>query len=263
MGGTARRVLGVAAAVAIVAGLLSQFAADAGERIVGGTRAKISDHPYTVYLTTRDGRQFCGGTLAAQDKVVTAAHCASAFAPAEMRVVAGREDKESFDGDVVRLADVWVHPKYRDVTEGHDVAVLTLAEPVRYRPLPLAGPDDTGLYAPGTAGAILGWGRTSEGGTSSRYLLKAKVPLTTDADCATSYQQYSAASMVCAGFPQGGVDSCQGDSGGPLVVDGRLIGVASWGEGCALPNKPGVYARVTAYSTEITAQLGPRTAKRR
>jgi trypsin len=62
--------------------------------------------------------------------------------------------------------------------------------------------------------------------------------------------------MVCAGLNTGGKDSCQGDSGGPLVDSSkRLIGIVSWGNGCALANYAGVYARVGALRTWIDSQL--------
>ena len=66
--------------------------------------------------------------------------------------------------------------------------------------------------------------------------------------------------MVCAGFPQGGVDTCQGDSGGPLFAINssgalKVVGATSFGEGCARAGKPGVYARVadTALRTWIAS----------
>ncbi|MCG8928493.1 trypsin-like serine protease [Lentzea sp. CC55] len=230
-------------------------AGDVSPMIVGGTRASTATYPWVVYLASTSGSQFCGGTLVKANKVVTAAHCVSGRTASSTRVVHGRDDKQSTAGTVASVTRIWVHPSYRSATSGYDVAVLTLDRNISSATLPLATPADTALYAAGNSALILGWGTTSSGGSASRYLLKANVPLTSDATCKTAYSQYSNTSMVCAGFPQGGVDTCQGDSGGPLVYGGKLIGATSWGRGCASAGYPGVYARIASYNSVITAQL--------
>ncbi|PIK33412.1 hypothetical protein BSL78_29777, partial [Apostichopus japonicus] len=66
--------------------------------------------------------------------------------------------------------------------------------------------------------------------------------------------------MICAGYDEGMVSTCQGDSGGPLVCqesDGRwtLVGITSWGYGCAQPESPTVYARVSRYLETIASVM--------
>ena len=259
MGATSRvtRLLLAAAlaAAAVAVGLTQANADQENQQIVGGTRASIADHPYVVYLTTADGFQFCGGTLVDDNKVITAAHCTAGKQPADIVVVAGREDKESGAGVATPVREIWVHPDFTDVRSGSDVSVLTLEQRVQYQPLDLPRKDDADLYAAGQPGLILGWGRVAADGQPSRYLLQASVPVMADPDCTKSYPAYKPEAMVCAGVPQGGTDSCQGDSGGPLIVDGKLAGITSWGEGCAAPGKPGVYTRVAVYRDLLEEQV--------
>lgn len=91
----------------------------------------------------------------------------------------------------------------------------------------------------------------------SMDLRKVTVPIVSRSSCARSYvDDRITDSMVCAGLSQGGKDACQGDSGGPLVDSSkRLIGLVSWGNGCARPNYPGVYTRVGAVRSFIDANL--------
>jgi len=257
MGGTSRFARLMLAAVLAATGAVAAGAAQAGadERIVGGSRVKIEDYAYAVYLSTKDGFQYCGGTLVSADKVVTAAHCSAGKDTSEIIVVGGREDKESTEGMESRVRSIWVHPDFTDIRSGADISVLTLASPMPYDTAALATPDDGPLYRPGVVGVILGWGRTAADGAVSQHLRKASVPLVSDTGCQRAYPSFLPESMVCAGLAQGGIDTCQGDSGGPLTVSGVLVGVTSWGEGCAEPNRPGVYTRVAGYSDELHDQI--------
>ncbi|AXB44222.1 S1 family peptidase [Amycolatopsis albispora] len=246
------------AAAAVVAGAVALVpAAEATNTqpyIVGGTEASIADHPYAVYLTDRDGHQFCGGVLISRTGVLTAAHCAQAMKRQQLRVVAGRQDQRTSAGVVSEVEKVWVSPQFKDPTTGNDVAVLTLEEEMPYRPAKLPDASDAELYREGTKARVLGWGRTSDGGPRSDYLRGALVPVVSDEGCKASFSSYDKSTMLCAGYPDGGVDACQGDSGGPLLVGDTVIGIVSWGEGCARPDRPGVYARVAAFTTDVRSQ---------
>ncbi len=222
--------------------------------IVGGSDTSTDEYPWMVALTDAVGAPYCGGALVGADRVVTAAHCVAGRDPDELTVVAGRTDMRTNEGVESGVEQIWVHPDFNgDPMSGDDLAVLTLTREPGYAAIPLE--EDPGAYRPGRPATVLGWGYTDEGGPSSPVLQQAEVPLRSDSDCSGTYPQYDPAEMVCAGYPDGGRDACYGDSGGPLVADGRLIGVVSWGTGCARPGLPGVYTRISPYADVLQQQL--------
>jgi secreted trypsin-like serine protease len=251
-----------AVAVSVVVGTASAQNAVVGSgnqpRIVGGNEASLAEHPYAVYLTDSGGNQYCGAVIVSSTAVATAAHCALAVSKSETRVVAGRQDKRTDDGEVLAVSRIWVSKSYRDPTQGNDVAVLTVRGQLDYRPAKLPDSGDSGLYNEGTQATVLGWGRVADGGDRSNVLRSAVVPVVNDGDCRSDYDVYDKTTMVCAGYPQGGIDACQGDSGGPLVVGDTLVGLVSFGDGCGKAGKPGVYTRVSAFADVIAQQAEPR-----
>lgn len=62
--------------------------------------------------------------------------------------------------------------------------------------------------------------------------------------------------MICAADTE--KDSCQGDSGGPLfnLENKELVGVVSWGVGCADARYPGVYSNIANQRTWIVQNTG-------
>ncbi|MGW1591041.1 S1 family peptidase [Streptomyces sp. NPDC002386] len=244
------------AAAAATALIASPAAADAPQPIVGGTTTTTTAYPFVMQITDASGSQFCGGTLVAAKKVVTAAHCMVGETTSSVRVVGGRTYLNGTNGTVSKVSRIWIDPDYTDATNGDDVAVLTLSTSMPYTKASYVSSSQTSVYAAGTTARILGWGTTSESGSSSNQLRTATVPVVSDAGCGSSYgSDYVRSDMVCAGYTSGGVDTCQGDSGGPLLIGGVLAGITSWGEGCAEAGYPGVYTRLTTFSDLVTAQV--------
>ncbi|MFB7908189.1 trypsin-like serine protease [Kitasatospora sp. NPDC056076] len=246
--------------------------AQAQRRVVGGATVSTADHPWIVALASRQqfgsGRsgQFCGGALVTPTKVVTAAHCFYDEAKGRvdrpgLKVVVGRDDMRGSAGHEVAVQRIWVHPDYNFAANMNDVAVLTLDESQGSRPVvELVGQGESGPYAAGTAAQVYGWGDTSGRGDYSPVLRRVDVPIVADQTCAHAYPggqdgKFDARGMVCAGEEKGGKDACQGDSGGPLIVAGRLVGLVSWGTGCAEAAHPGVYTRVSSVTDAVRSAL--------
>ncbi|MBD0841805.1 S1 family peptidase [Streptomyces sp. TRM68416] len=246
--------LAATAATALIG--LAPTATAAPQPIVGGSTTTTTTYPFMMQITDASQNQFCGGTLVSPTKVVTAAHCMVGESTSSVRVVGGRTYRNGTNGTVARVSRIWTHPGYTASDNRADVAVLTLSTSMPYTTAPYVSATDTSVYAAGTTARIIGWGTTSAGGSSSNQLRTATVPMVSDASCGSSYgSDFVRSDMVCAGYTSGGIDTCQGDSGGPLLVGGVLAGVTSWGEGCATAGYPGVYARLTTFSSQVTAQV--------
>jgi hypothetical protein len=231
----------------------------AGKIVGGGEVVPAFRYPWMVSLQSENGFHTCGGVLIANDKVLTAAHCVAN----DRRYVAhvGRHDLASDETAVgaeaiAQNGAARVHPFWNDASYAFDLAVITLVVPSTATPVTIDF-DDLTVGEPPLDGAVettllttMGWGALFEGGASPETLNSVVVPAVPHAVCAAAYPgAVDEVSMLCAGEAAGGQDSCQGDSGGPLIrEDGsdKLVGIVSWGAGCARPNAPGVYARVAA-----------------
>ncbi|KAF4085855.1 hypothetical protein AMELA_G00099670 [Ameiurus melas] len=216
-------------------------------RIVGGGSAFIENWPWQVSLQ-QNGQHSCGGSVLSPKWIITAAHCFTGRAEvSRWRVVAGSTYMTSLGGYAVDK--IIVNGQYNKQLNDYDLAMMRLTTPLTIqatvKPVCLT-PHDLGLNG-GASLVITGWGHLQENGQLSSNLQEANINLINSAQCSVIYGAGITSRMICAGSLQGKVDACQGDSGGPLVyLNDRwtLVGVVSWGVGCARPGLPGVYSNV-------------------
>uniref|UniRef100_A0A669D281 Zgc:100868 n=2 Tax=Oreochromis niloticus TaxID=8128 RepID=A0A669D281_ORENI len=233
-------------------------------RIVGGQVAPVGSWPWQVSLQT-SGFHFCGGSLINSQWVLTAAHCFQTTVNG-LTVNLGLQSLEGSNPNAESrtVTQIINHPNYNSVTNNNDICLLQLSSPVTFTsyisPVCLAASDST--FYSGVNSWVTGWGNIGSGVSlpSPKNLMEVEVPVVGNRKCNCNYGVGEITdNMICAGLSAGGKDSCQGDSGGPMVIkqSGRWIqaGVVSFGNGCARPNFPGVYARVSQYQTWINSQI--------
>ncbi|XP_077403620.1 transmembrane protease serine 2 isoform X3 [Vanacampus margaritifer] len=235
-------------------------------RIVGGTEASNGVWPWQVSLQISGRGHICGGSIISPYWIVSAAHCfQKTFSrPSMWTVYSGDTSLIKMSSDYgSKVRKIISHEKYDSETNDYDIALLKLRTPLTFSRTvkPVCLPNFGMKFSDEHPAWITGWGALRSSGPSPDKLNQAEVTIYSREECNKPVILNGAVteSMICAGKLSGGVDSCQGDSGGPLVVKEAdlwwLAGDTSWGIGCALKNKPGVYGNVAHFLDWIYWQM--------
>ncbi|HCE2053098.1 TPA: serine protease [Vibrio parahaemolyticus] len=251
--------IGLTLPTTTIADTLKPVQNDVSTRIIGGEPANTSDWKFIASLV-RKGQptsigHFCGGSFLGGKYVLTAAHCVEGLNADDLDIVLGLYDQNR-ESQAQRIAvnNIYSHTAYNSHTTNNDIALIELEHSVDSATIDLATPEVLDSVRVGDKLHVAGWGNTS---TTDRVyptvLQQVDLEYVDRATCQNLSGNYSNVSDdgICAGYYWGGKDSCQGDSGGPLIVDdngiNKLLGVVSWGDGCAQPNAYGVYANVAHF----------------
>ncbi|XP_063917963.1 vitamin K-dependent protein C [Zophobas morio] len=220
-------------------------------KIIGGVQSKKYKWPWHVAILNKYYEVFCGGTLIGPRWVLTASHCIRPY----LRVRLNEHDLRARDGRELEMTvyKIFQHPKFNHKTVDNDIALLQLPRAVN---IPIACLPDRGPR-PTEICTVMGWGKLRASDTYGTHILhEAKLPIVSPNVCRRSYRHFLITSnMLCAGWPSGKADTCAGDSGGGLMcpfkrrsrVAYSIQGITSFGDGCGLRNKYGIYTTVFNY----------------
>ncbi|XP_045623848.1 serine protease nudel isoform X2 [Procambarus clarkii] len=237
-------------------------------RIVGGEESSADVWTFLVSLV-REGQHGCGGTIISAEWILTAAHCCLGWLNKLTDVHVGMIRIKSFSPQEQTsvISQIYIHDYYDSKHVRNDVALIRVKTPLQLnrwvRPVCL---DTKAELSTRDVCYVAGWGTLAENSTATPdHLQQVLVPIMKT--CKKHFTTINDQEVICAGYKEGKRDSCQGDSGGPLFCKRSSgwtqVGVVSFGVGCARPDSPGVYARVSYYLPWITSKMGKMDAPSR
>uniref|UniRef100_A0A3P8VJ07 Neurotrypsin n=1 Tax=Cynoglossus semilaevis TaxID=244447 RepID=A0A3P8VJ07_CYNSE len=245
-------------------------------RIIGGENSLRGGWPWQAAIRLRgsrgDGRLVCGATLIDSCWVLTSAHCFKRYGNSTKQYKVRVGDYHSLVPEEYEaeygVDQIASHPNYHHQSNDNDLALVRLS-PGAVDQLPGECVSFSRQVLPACLPArkervlkeasnchITGWGDT--GRSYSKTLQQAPLSILPRRYCQQYFEGAFTSRMLCAGSVQSErrVDSCRGDSGGPLVCErpggGWVVyGITSWGHACRTQRSPGVYTRVSAFSSWI------------
>lgn len=234
-------------------------------RIIGGENASIEDFPYQVALEYI-GKQHCGGSIVAENWIVTTAICVHGIYEnnlGKLKVRAGTDERES-GGSLHQVDQVIRHEKFSFTPAGlpvNDIALVHVIEPFgddeTHKPIAMFKTGENSV--PGKMGNVTGFGLI-EGFKLPKYLQSVEVPVMDLEKCNEALKEkYGKVpdGTMCVGYDGSNEkNACVGDYGSPLRIDGRLAGIVSITFYCnANPYFPPLYTEVSYYRDWIDQHL--------
>ncbi|CAF1173523.1 unnamed protein product [Rotaria sordida] len=224
-------------------------------KIIGGEEATMNSWGWAVSIRRRNNH-ICGGSLISSELILTAAHCLVSVKTLSSLSVTAGSNYLSIINQQRSVSEIFIHQNYDSMTYINDIAIIRLSSSFDMSDRSLAiiclPPSLLEYPSNDTTVIAIGWGvlsPTEKISSDTLQQVTLKIVANTISICYVLIHNENG--QICAGVQGGGKDTCQGDSGGPLMMFSNkkwyIVGITSYGDGCALPLSPGVYTRVSIH----------------
>ncbi|CAF0959135.1 unnamed protein product [Adineta ricciae] len=234
-------------------------------KIIGGQTVRTRTWSWAVSIRVQNRFQ-CAGSILTSSWILTAAHCFSftnslgvntiRIDPSLITVHAGSNNRLE-DNQYRRAIDIFSHSQFDPLTYLNDIALIKVSTPFDMTDITLGQiclPNSSSNDYPltNTSLVAIGWGRLWQNGPESLTLQQVILKAIAAKQSSCSPLVTDSSKQLCAGVENSRKDTCQGDSGGPLMLftasqQWVIVGLTSFGYGCAIPQYSGVYTRISAY----------------